>query len=105
MQDPEFVALAAAAELRATYRANCGAVEIHIPGVSIRVEGDREADAPRLGLHMDVHTPAQKLVAEMMILAGEVAGRYGVSPFPPNKIFRMTQHLFAEMMILARAIW
>jgi len=69
--EPELEALAQSAKLRQTWRQSQGAITIHMPESSIKVQDDE--------ITIDVldNSIARQLVAEMMILAGEVAGRYG----------------------------
>ena len=69
--EPEIAAIATLAKLRKSWRESQGAISIHIPEGLIKVEGDE--------ITIDVldDSPSRDLVAEMMILAGEVAARYG----------------------------
>lgn len=68
--EPELLAIADWAERRRTWRQTQGAITINMPEASIKVNGDE--------IHIEVlqDSPARSLVAEMMILAGEVAARY-----------------------------
>jgi exoribonuclease-2 len=69
--EPELEAIAQSAKRRQTWRQSQGAITIHMPESSIKVQDDE--------ITIDVldNSIARQLVAEMMILAGEVAGRYG----------------------------
>ncbi|NJN57471.1 MAG: VacB/RNase II family 3'-5' exoribonuclease [Leptolyngbyaceae cyanobacterium SL_5_9] len=69
--EPELEFLAQSAKRRQTWRQSQGAITIHMPESSIKVQDDE--------ITIDVldNSIARQLVAEMMILAGEVAGRYG----------------------------
>lgn len=69
--EPEIEAIAALARRRQTWRHSQGAISIHLPESMIKVQDDEIT----IGVLDD--SPARQLVAEMMILAGEVAGRYG----------------------------
>jgi exoribonuclease-2 len=68
--EPEIEALHHWAQLRQLWRRSQGAVSIQMPESSIKVRGDH--------ITIDVlqDSPSRKLVAEMMILAGETAARY-----------------------------
>jgi exoribonuclease-2 len=69
--EPELEAIATWAKRRSSWRIAQGAISIHMPESSIKVQDDE--------ITIDVleDSIARTLVAEMMILAGEVAGRYG----------------------------
>ncbi len=69
--EPELEAIAHWATQRQMLRQAQGAISIHMPESSIKVDGDDVTIAV-----LDDSTSRQ-LVAEMMILAGEIAGRYG----------------------------
>jgi len=69
--EPEIAAIALKAQLRKTWRHSQGAVSIHLPEASIKVKGDE------ITINVLEDSTSRHLVAEMMILAGEVAGRYG----------------------------
>jgi exoribonuclease-2 len=69
--EPELAALASHARLRTEWRQSQGAISIHMPESSIKVYDDE------IIIRVLEESLARKLVAEMMILAGEVAGRYG----------------------------
>ncbi|MGQ4649027.1 RNB domain-containing ribonuclease [Lyngbya aestuarii] len=70
--EPEIAALASWAQRRQEWRKSQGAISIHMPESVIKVRNDEE-------IIIDVleDSQARQLVAEMMILTGEVAGRYG----------------------------
>lgn len=67
-----------AAELRRAWRFSQGAIEIRMPEASIKVAAP-DTDSPRVSIEsMDQHeSRSRQMVAEMMILAGEVAGKLG----------------------------
>lgn len=69
--EPEIAAIASFAQLRKTWRHSQGAISIHLPDASIKVKGDE------ITINVLEDSTSRQLVAEMMILAGEVAGRYG----------------------------
>ena len=69
--EPEIAAIALKAQLRKTWRHSQGAISIHLPEASIKVKGDE------ITINVLEDSTSRHLVAEMMILAGEVAGRYG----------------------------
>jgi exoribonuclease II len=70
--EPEIAAIATWAQRRQGWRITQGAISIHMPESVIKVKNEDE-------ITIDVleDSLARQLVAEMMILAGEVAGRYG----------------------------
>ncbi|WP_404789119.1 ribonuclease catalytic domain-containing protein [Altericista sp. CCNU0014] len=69
--EPELIALSAWAERRQAWRMGQGAIAINMPESVIKVNGD---DIDILVLE---DSRSRNLVAEMMILAGEVAASYG----------------------------
>jgi exoribonuclease-2 len=69
--EPELEVISAAARKRQEWRRSQGAISIHMPESSIKVEADE------ITICVLEDSVARNLVAEMMILAGEVAGRYG----------------------------
>jgi exoribonuclease-2 len=69
--EPEIAAIAALAQRRHTWRHSQGAISINLPEAIIKVKEDE------IAIEVLEDSPARQLVAEMMILAGEVAGRYG----------------------------
>ncbi|MEB3291839.1 MAG: ribonuclease R family protein [Synechococcales bacterium] len=71
--EPELVALAKWAKRRLAWRQSQGAIMINMPECSIKVFNDGED----ISISVLDNSFSRQLVAEMMILAGEVAGRYG----------------------------
>ena len=69
--EPEIAAIATLAQRRQEWRQSQGAISIHMPESMIKVQNDE------ITIEVLDDSPARQLVAEMMILAGEVAGRYG----------------------------
>ncbi|MBW4464370.1 MAG: ribonuclease R [Pegethrix bostrychoides GSE-TBD4-15B] len=69
--EPELEVLSRWAKQRASWRRAQGAISIHMPESSIKVQEDE------ITILLLEDSGARTLVAEMMILAGEVAGRYG----------------------------
>lgn len=69
--EPELEALATWARRRESWRRSQGAISIHMPESSIKVEEDE------ITICVLDDSASRTLVAEMMILAGEVAGCYG----------------------------
>ncbi|MBD2666614.1 ribonuclease II [Richelia sinica FACHB-800] len=69
--EPEIAAIANWATKRKTWRYAQGAISINMPEAMIKVKGD--------DINIDIldDSSSRQLVAEMMILAGEVAARYG----------------------------
>lgn len=65
--------LADFARLRKKWRVDQGAIEIHLPDTSIKVDSP---NGDRLSLDLMEDTFSRQLVAEMMILAGEVAAKF-----------------------------
>jgi exoribonuclease-2 len=65
--------LADYARLRKKWRVDQGAIEIHLPDTSVKVDSK---DGDRLTLELMEDTFSRQLVAEMMILAGEVAAKF-----------------------------
>jgi exoribonuclease II len=69
--EPEIERLATSAALRQAWRSSQGSIDIRMPEASIKVKEDDEIEIEILD-----NSKARQLVAEMMILAGEIAGRY-----------------------------
>jgi exoribonuclease-2 len=69
--EPEIATIATRAKLRQSWRHSQGSISISMPEASIKVNGDE------ITIHVLDDSPSRQLVAEMMILAGEVAARYG----------------------------
>lgn len=73
--EPELLAIAHWAKVREQWRSEQGAINIHMPETSIHVL--QENDAESIDIKVLDDSASRELVAEMMILAGEVAARYG----------------------------
>lgn len=71
--EPEIQAIAGLAQKRKTWRNNQGAISITMPEAMIKVKNDE------ISIDILDESPSRQLVAEMMILAGEVAARYAKS--------------------------
>ncbi len=69
--EAELLAIAAQADQRLTWRKAQGAINIQLPEASIKVSGDS------IDIDMFESSISRSMVAEMMILTGEVAARYG----------------------------
>ncbi|MDZ7957777.1 MAG: ribonuclease R [Aulosira sp. DedQUE10] len=69
--EPEIAAIAIWAKRRKTWRYAQGAISINMPEAMIKVKGDE------ISIDILDDSSSRQLVAEMMILAGEVAARYG----------------------------
>lgn len=69
--EPEISAIAVMAQRRQAWRQSQGAISIHLPEAAIKVHNGE------ITIEVLDDSSARQLVAEMMILAGEVAGRYG----------------------------
>jgi exoribonuclease II len=67
----EIESLAKAAKLRNQWRTSQGSININMPESTIKVSGDE------VSIDLIEDNRARRLVAEMMILAGEVAAKYG----------------------------
>ena len=70
--ESELETIARWAKRREQWRQSQGAISIHMPESSIKVNGDGE-----VVVYVLEDSISRQLVAEMMILAGEVAARYG----------------------------
>ncbi|HEY9635826.1 MAG TPA: ribonuclease R family protein [Coleofasciculaceae cyanobacterium] len=70
--EPEIAAIATWALRREEWRRSQGAISIHMPESVIKVRNNDE-----ISIEVLEDSQARQLVAEMMILAGEVAGHYG----------------------------
>ena len=69
--------LADYARLRKKWRVSQGAIEIHLPDTSVKVSSKSDGkEGDRLSLELQEDTFSRQLVAEMMILGGEVAARF-----------------------------
>jgi exoribonuclease-2 len=71
--EPELHRLAHWSQTRVHWRSGQGAISINMPESSIKVV----ADDDDIIIEVFDDSPARQMVAEMMILAGEVAARYG----------------------------
>jgi exoribonuclease II len=71
--DQELEVLSNWAKRRQAWRQSQGAISIRMPESSIKVTGDGED----IQIHVMEDSLSRELVAEMMILAGELAARYG----------------------------
>jgi exoribonuclease-2 len=69
--EPEIAAIAHWATKRKTWRYAQGAISINMPEAMIKVKGDE------ISIDLLDDSSSRQLVAEMMILAGEVAAKYG----------------------------
>jgi exoribonuclease-2 len=69
--EPEIAEIATWAERRYQWRQSQGSISIHMPESAIKVRESGE-----IAIDVLDDSPARQLVAEMMILAGEVAGRF-----------------------------
>ncbi|BAY07901.1 ribonuclease catalytic domain-containing protein [Calothrix sp. NIES-2098] len=69
--EPEIAAIAMWAQRRKAWRYAQGAISINMPEAAIKVKGDE------ISIDILDDSLSRQLVAEMMILAGEVAARYG----------------------------
>ncbi|AFY33819.1 ribonuclease catalytic domain-containing protein [Calothrix sp. PCC 7507] len=69
--EPEIAAIALWAKRRRNWRYDQGAISINMPEAMIKVKGDE------ISIDILDDSSSRQLVAEMMILAGEVAARYG----------------------------
>lgn len=70
--EPEIAEIATWAYKRQEWRRSQGAISIHMPESVIKVKNEDE-----ISIEVLEDSRSRLLVAEMMILAGEVAGRYG----------------------------
>ncbi len=71
-KEPEIAELAKSAKLRRGWRKAQGSIQIQMPESLIKVKDDEEITIELLDI-----SQSRQLVAEMMILAGEIAGNYG----------------------------
>ncbi|MDM9381973.1 ribonuclease R [Chlorogloeopsis sp. ULAP01] len=69
--EPEIAAIARLANKRKVWRYNQGAISINMPEAMIKVKDDD------INIYVLDDSSSRQLVAEMMIVAGEVAARYG----------------------------
>jgi exoribonuclease II len=67
----EIESIAKASKLRNQWRSSQGSININMPESTVKVSGDK------VSIDLIEDNRARRLVAEMMILAGEVAAKYG----------------------------
>ena len=70
--EPEIADLAQTSYLRRSWRKSQGSIQIKMPESVIKVNQDEEVT-----IELIDSSPSRQLVAEMMILAGQIGGRYG----------------------------
>ncbi len=70
--EPEIADLARYSALRRSWRKSQGSIQIKMPESIIKVKDNEEVT-----IELIDSSPSRQLVAEMMILAGQIAGRYG----------------------------
>ena len=70
--EPEIPDLAKRSYLRRSWRKEQGAIQIKMPESIIKVKDNEE-----VSIELIDSSPSRQLVAEMMILAGQIGGRYG----------------------------
>ena len=71
--EPEIADLAQTSYLRRSWRKSQGSIQIKMPESVIKVNQDEEVT-----IELIDSSPSRQLVAEMMILAGQIGGRYGI---------------------------
>jgi exoribonuclease II len=69
--EPEIADLAKSSYLRRSWRKSQGAIQIKMPESIIKVQDEE------VTIELIDSSPSRQLVAEMMILAGQIGGRYG----------------------------
>ena len=70
--EPEIANLAQSSYLRRSWRKSQGSIQIKMPESVIKVNQEEEVT-----IELIDSSPSRQLVAEMMILAGQIGGRYG----------------------------
>ena len=70
--EPEIADLAQSSYLRRSWRKSQGSIQIKMPESVIKVNENEE-----VSIELIDSSPSRQLVAEMMILAGQIGGRYG----------------------------
>lgn len=70
--EPEIADLAQSSYLRRNWRKSQGSIQIKMPESVIKVKDNEEVT-----IELIDSSPSRQLVAEMMILAGQIAGKYG----------------------------
>ncbi|MEL6930811.1 MAG: ribonuclease R family protein, partial [Cyanobacteria bacterium J06600_6] len=71
--EPEIADLAKSSYLRRSWRKSQGAIQIKMPESVIKVKDNEEVT-----IELIDSSPSRQLVAEMMIMTGEIGGRYGI---------------------------
>ena len=71
--EPEIADLAQSSYLRRSWRKSQGSIQIKMPESTIKVNENEEVT-----IELIDSSPSRQLVAEMMILAGQIGGRYGI---------------------------
>jgi exoribonuclease II len=71
--EPEIADLAKSSYLRRSWRKSEGAIQIKMPESVIKVKDNEEVT-----IELIDSSPSRQLVAEMMILTGQIGGRYGI---------------------------
>ena len=71
--EPEIADLAKCSYLRRSWRKSEGAIQIKMPESTIKVKDNEEVT-----IELIDSSPSRQLVAEMMIMTGEIGGRYGI---------------------------
>ena len=71
--EPEIADLAKYAQLRRDWRKTQGSIHIKMPESIIKVKDNEEVT-----IELIDSSPSRQLVAEMMILAGQIGGKYGI---------------------------
>jgi exoribonuclease II len=97
--ESELEVLFQAAKRRQQWRQSQGAISIHMPESSIKVKGD----GAEIAIAVLEGSASRELVAEMMILTGEVAARYGQTHSLPLPFRHQPQPELppeAELMLL-----
>lgn len=75
--EPELHGLAQWAQVRGQWRITQGAITINMPESNIKVSTAEDNAEDSIVIEVLEDSPARQMVAEMMILAGEVAAHYG----------------------------
>ena len=70
--EPEIADLAKSSYLRRSWRKDQGAIQIKMPESIIKVQDEE------VTIELIDSSPSRQLVAEMMILAGQIGGKYGI---------------------------
>eukprot|EP01023_Acetabularia_acetabulum_P004883 TRINITY_DN12049_c0_g1_i7.p1 TRINITY_DN12049_c0_g1~~TRINITY_DN12049_c0_g1_i7.p1 ORF type:complete len:605 (-),score=100.80 TRINITY_DN12049_c0_g1_i7:774-2588(-) len=87
-----------AAQLRFQYRMNMGAIQINLPECQPYADPDSDPENPEVELRVINRQLSRNLVAEMMIMAGEAAGRFGEQHQIPLPYRGQLQPVFPEGM-------